>query len=126
MALRSRGPPSQQGTDEEDEHEVGTEAEMEKKRAAESSQAKKMKRVKFELEETAVSQPSPPEEPGSDSGEDVSGSFLAKREQNIKANKAMVSWKAAGGRCENVLRSAEGASSLFRILCASPVFSWLS
>lgn len=91
MALRSRGPPSQQGT--EDEHEFGTEADNEKKRAAKSSQAKKMKRVKFELEEAAVSQPSPPEEPGSDSAEDVSGSFLAKREQNIKANKAMVRGK---------------------------------
>lgn len=93
MALRHR-PSSQQATDEEeDEKGGGTEAEMEKKRAGKSSQAKKMKRVKFELEETAVSQPSPPKECGSDSAEDVPGSFLAKREQNIKANKAMVSCK---------------------------------
>lgn len=93
MALRHR-PSSQQGTDEEDEHGVGAEIEKNRRRrTGKSSQAKKMKRVKFELEETAVSQPSPPEELGSDPAEDVSGSFLAKREQNIKANKAMVSCK---------------------------------
>ncbi|KAM9408180.1 cell division cycle-associated 7-like protein [Pholidichthys leucotaenia] len=46
--------------------------------------------VKFEDEETAASRSSPPEECGSDSADDVSDSFLAKREQNIEANKAML------------------------------------
>lgn len=95
VALRQR-PSIQQGSDEEDERDVGKEREMKGKRAEKSHQAKKVKRVKFELEEMAVSQPSPPDEPGSDSAEDVSGSFLAKREQNIKANKAMVGFKNSG------------------------------
>lgn len=97
MALRHR-PPSQQDSDEDDEHEVGTQVGLEPKRAAKSSQAKQMKRVKFEVEEAAVGQmQAPPEEPAgaSDSAEDVFGSFLAKREQNIKANKAMVSWRGS-------------------------------
>lgn len=96
MALRHR-PSSQQATDEEEDENGGVaEAEMRKNRAGKSSQAKEMKRVKFELEETAVSQLSPPHERGSDSAEDIPGSFLAKREQNIKANKAMVSCKCSG------------------------------
>lgn len=94
VALRHR-PSRQQGTDEVGESEGGAEAEVEKKRVGRSSQAKEMKRVKFELEETAVSRPSPPEERGSDSAEDVPESFLAKRAQNIKANKAMVSCKCS-------------------------------
>lgn len=49
-------------------------------------------RVKFkgELAETLVMPASPPQDGGSDSAEDVPDSFLTKREQNIKANKAMV------------------------------------
>lgn len=101
VALRSN-PSTQQGTDEEDEaDDDGEEAEMEEKRrgkrgvkrAGEPFLPKKMRRVKFEGEETAVTPPSPPEERGSDSAEDVPESFLSKREQNIKANKAMVNRK---------------------------------
>lgn len=100
VALRSN-PSTQQGTDEEDEADDGEEAEMEEKRtgkrgvkrAGEPFLPKKMRRVKFEEEETAVTPPSPPEERGSDSAEDVPKSFLSKREQNIKANKAMVNCK---------------------------------
>lgn len=104
MALRHR-PSSKQATDEEeDEHGGGAEDEMEKKRSGKSTQAKKIKRVKFELEEKAVSQPSPPKDHGSDSAEDVPGSFLAKREQNIKANKAMVSCNC-GGRLRHGLQN---------------------
>lgn len=96
VALRSN-PSTQQGTDEEEEEE----AEMEEKRpgkrgvkrAGEPSLPKRMRRVKFEGEEMAVTPPSPPEERGSDSAEDVPESFLSKREQNIKANKAMVNRK---------------------------------
>ncbi|XP_045931273.1 cell division cycle-associated protein 7-like isoform X2 [Micropterus dolomieu] len=56
------------------------------KKAGKTSGAKLVKHVKFEDEETPVA----PEESGSDSAEDVSDSFLAKRQQNIKANKAML------------------------------------
>lgn len=97
VALRSN-PSTRQDTDEEDEADDGEEAEMEEKRAGkrgvkragEPFLPKRMRRVKFEDEEMAVTPPSPPEERGSDSAEDVPESFLSKREQNIKANKAMV------------------------------------
>lgn len=100
VALRSN-PSTQQGTDEEDEADDGEEPEMEEKRAgkkgvkraAEPFLPKRMRRVKFEGEEMAVTPSSPPEERGSDSAEDVPESFLSKREQNIKANKAMVNCK---------------------------------
>lgn len=53
-----------------------------------ANKAKKERRdVKFADEETEVTQP---ERSGSDSSEDVSDNFLAKREKNIKDNKAMV------------------------------------
>ncbi|XP_028432417.1 cell division cycle-associated protein 7 isoform X2 [Perca flavescens] len=91
VALRS-APSTQQSTDDEEEAEE--EEKMTKKRgvkwAGKTSQANKKKRVKFEDEEIAVARPSPSKERGSDSAEDVSKSFLAKREQNIKANKAML------------------------------------
>lgn len=51
-----------------------------------------MKQVKIEAEDedTEVVQPHAEEELGSDSGEEAPDSFLAKRQQNIMANKAMV------------------------------------
>lgn len=51
-----------------------------------------MRQVKFkdEHEVTAVTQLPNTEDHRSESAEDVPDSFLAKREQNIKANKAMV------------------------------------
>ncbi|KAM9859326.1 cell division cycle-associated protein 7-like [Aulostomus maculatus] len=84
VALRS-APSVQSSTDEEDE---GT-LKRRVKRAGKTSRAKKGIHVKFE-DETPVAQLSPSEDPGSDLLEDVSCSFLAKREQNIKANKAML------------------------------------
>lgn len=85
---------AQQSTDDEDAEEEEKRTEKRGvKRARETSQAKKERHVKFEDEETAVAQPSPSEERGSDSAEVVLDSFLAKREQNIKANKAMVNQK---------------------------------
>lgn len=93
VALRSSASTQQSTDDEEDE-----DMRMKKRgvrRAEDYSRAKRMKCVKFEgeHEERAVTQPTPPEECGSDSAEDVPDSFLAKREQNIKANKAMVNNK---------------------------------
>lgn len=93
VALRS-APSTQHSTDDGDvQGEKRTTTSREAKRAGKPSWAKEKKHVKFEDEETAVSQPPPSEEPGSDSAEDVTDSFLAKREQNIKANKAMVNQK---------------------------------
>ncbi|XP_059184458.1 cell division cycle-associated protein 7-like [Centropristis striata] len=96
VALRSASS-TQKSTDdddEEEEKEAEEEAKRTKKRgvkrAGNTSQAKKRRHVKFEDEETPVGQPSPSKKKGSDSGDDVSDSFLAKREQNIKANKAML------------------------------------
>ncbi|XP_067442981.1 cell division cycle-associated protein 7-like [Thunnus thynnus] len=90
VALRSTFS-AQPSTDDEDaEGEEKSTEKREVKRAGKTSQAKKRRRVKFEDEESAVARPSPSEERGSDSAEDVSDSFLAKREQNIKANKAML------------------------------------
>lgn len=93
VALRC-APSAQQSTDDEDED--GGEKRTNKRdvhRTGKTSQAKKKRHVKFEDEETAVARPSPSEKRGSGSAEDVSDSFLAKREQNIKANKAMVTRK---------------------------------
>lgn len=97
VALRPSS--SKQCTD--DEEEEGEETRTKNrgaKRAENTSQAKRMRRVKFEgeHEERAVTQPSSTEERGSDSAEDLPNSFLAKREQNIKANKAMVNHKHRG------------------------------
>lgn len=63
------------------------------KRPREPKRSKKGKHVKFEDEEKAVSQPHQAEDNGSGSAKDESDNFLAKREQNIKANKAMVNQK---------------------------------
>lgn len=92
VALRSSASTRRSTDDEEAEEEHMRMKKRGVKRAEDKSQAKRMRRVKFEgeHEERAVTQPPPPEERGSDSAEDVPDSFLAKREQNIKANKAMV------------------------------------
>nr|XP_020461695.1 cell division cycle-associated protein 7-like [Monopterus albus] len=90
VALRST-PFTQQSTDDEDpEGEVKRIINRGMRQTGRSSPAKEKRHVKFEDEETAVTWLSPSEESGSDSAEDSTGSFLAKREQNIKANKAML------------------------------------
>lgn len=93
VALRST-PSTQQSTDEE---EVGGVRRTKRgvKKVENTSKAKGARHVKFEgdREEKAVILPSPPEEHKSDSAEDVGSSFLVKREQNIKANRAMVNHK---------------------------------
>lgn len=90
VALRST-PSTQQSTDEE---EVGGVRRTKRgvKKVENTSKAKGARHVKFEgdREETL---PSPPEDHKSDSAEDVASSFLVKREQNIKANRAMVNHK---------------------------------
>lgn len=88
MALRST-PSTQQPSDEEEEEE---EKEDGGKEAEHVYQTKEMRHVRFkgELAETPVIPASPPQDRGSDSAEDVPDSFLTRREQNIKANKAMV------------------------------------
>ncbi|KAM4740150.1 cell division cycle-associated protein 7-like [Anableps anableps] len=58
------------------------------KRPRQPKGTKKGRHVTFEDEEKAVSQPYQAEEHGSGSANDESDNFLAKREQNIKANKA--------------------------------------
>ncbi|XP_022062751.2 cell division cycle-associated protein 7-like [Acanthochromis polyacanthus] len=60
------------------------------KRPRETRRIKQERHVKFKDEETAVAQPPPSLDCGSDSAEDVLDTFLARREQNIKANKAML------------------------------------
>ncbi|KAM6927241.1 cell division cycle-associated protein 7-like [Xenentodon cancila] len=86
VALRSAASTQQSSDDEDAEEEDAWTTSREVKR---SEKTKKKMHEKFEDEETAVTRPSPSEELGSDSG-DVSDTFLAKREQNIKANKAML------------------------------------
>ena len=104
---------TQQLTDEEEEEEKewGEEEDIGKKergrqeRAANTSQAKRKRRVRFEGEpkERAESRPPASEEHTVDSGEDVPDCFLAKRERNIKANKAMVNqeYRSNTGMCLN-------------------------
>uniref|UniRef100_UPI0037E748C0 cell division cycle-associated protein 7-like n=1 Tax=Semicossyphus pulcher TaxID=241346 RepID=UPI0037E748C0 len=98
VALRST-PSTQQSTDDDDDDDGHDEKEAEEKRTMKrglkrtgnTSRAKRTRRIKFEGEdEETVAQLSPAEERGSDSAEDVADSFLAKRQQNIKANKAML------------------------------------
>ncbi|KAG7244808.1 hypothetical protein INR49_029827, partial [Caranx melampygus] len=91
VALRSAAS-TQQSTDEEDEVEEKAEEEAKKteKRVVKKTGKRNQRRVKFEDEDEAETCPPPGEERGSDSGEEMSGSFLAKRAQNIKANKAML------------------------------------
>lgn len=97
VALRSTS--TQQPSDEEEEKEDDDEEDEEdgdgdggKDRRKHVSQAKGVRRDKFkdELAEAPVIPASLPQDRGSDSAEDVPDSFLKRREQNIKANKAMV------------------------------------
>ncbi|CAB1453407.1 unnamed protein product [Pleuronectes platessa] len=96
VALRS-SPSTQKASDDDDDDDDDNEEEAEeeeekrgkKKRSGRTGAAWKKRRVKFEDEETAVARPKS-EEADCDSGEEVLDVFLAKREQNIKANKAML------------------------------------
>lgn len=92
VALRP-APSSQQSSDDEDAEEVDMEKtdsrKVKRPRKSSKKTTKKRRPNKIEDEETAVTLPLS-EERGSDSGEDVSDTFLVKREQNIKDNKAMV------------------------------------
>lgn len=82
MALRS-APSTQQSTDDEDsEAEERTTHKKGVKRTGQRNRTKEERHVKFEDGEAA--------DHGSDSADDASDTFLARREQNIKANKAMV------------------------------------
>lgn len=89
VALCSTASTMHSSDDEDAEEEEKMTKQRGVKKAGKTSGAKLVKHVKFEDEETPVA----PEESGSDSAEDVSDSFLAKRQQNIKANKAMVNQK---------------------------------
>ncbi|XP_060925176.1 cell division cycle-associated protein 7-like [Limanda limanda] len=96
VALRSTSstPSTQKTTDDDDnEEEEETDEEEEKrgkkKRAGRTGPAWKKRRVRFKVEEMAVARPKS-EEAGCDSVEEELDVFLAKREQNIKANKAML------------------------------------
>ncbi|XP_028262594.1 cell division cycle-associated protein 7-like isoform X2 [Parambassis ranga] len=98
VALRSAPSALQSCDDDNDDDDDGEEEKVSdkgqtratsrgRKTARKISKAKRARHVRFEDEETAAA---PPERPGSDPAEDVSDSFLIKREQNIKANKAML------------------------------------
>lgn len=93
VALRSTAS-TQQPTDEEEEEEDGLKDKRKSilKEAERTHRTKGVRRVKFkgELAEGPVTLTTPPEDRGSDSAEEVPDSFLSRREQNIKANKAMV------------------------------------
>ena len=108
VALRSTTSTQKTTEDDDEKEEEEEEAEEEeekrgkKKRAGRTGPAWKKRRVKFEDEETAVARPKS-EEAGCDSGEEVLDVFLAKREQNIKANKAMVNQKHRTTHCTAVL-----------------------
>ncbi|XP_041801282.1 cell division cycle-associated protein 7-like [Chelmon rostratus] len=89
VALRSTHS-AQQSTDDEEEEEKQKTKKREVKRAGRTSHATRRVKFKDEEEETAVAGRCPSDEHDSDSAEDVAESFLAKRQQNIKANKAML------------------------------------
>lgn len=91
VALRST-PSTQQPIDEEEEDALKDKKKSRVKEVEHVRQAKGVRRVQFKGEpaETPLTLPPPPEDHGSDSAEDGSESFLTRREQNIKANKAMV------------------------------------
>ncbi|XP_029907287.1 cell division cycle-associated protein 7-like isoform X2 [Myripristis murdjan] len=89
VALRF-GPSAHHSTDDEDEDVQQKERVVKKGgKTGQAKTAKKDRHVKFEDEEKPVAQPLPSAMSGSDS-QDESDSFLAKRELNIKANKAML------------------------------------
>ncbi|TKS70628.1 Cell division cycle-associated protein 7 [Collichthys lucidus] len=119
VALRSASS-VQQSTDDDDDDDEREEKQRTRKRAVRSAgrtnQAKRMRRVKFEDEETPVAQPPPAEECGSDSADDddVAESFLAKRQQNIKANKAMLAQLMAD------LQKMPGGSGLLKKQAGKP------
>ncbi|KAE8298369.1 Cell division cycle-associated protein 7 Protein JPO1 [Larimichthys crocea] len=120
VALRSASSAQQSTEDaDDDEDDEREEKQRTRKRAVKSagrtSQAKRMRRVKFEDEETPVAQPPPAEERGSDSADDdVAESFLAKRQQNIKANKAMLAQLMAD------LQKMPGGSGLLKKQAGKP------
>ncbi|XP_041639156.1 cell division cycle-associated protein 7-like [Cheilinus undulatus] len=92
VALRS----SQSAYDDDDGNEEVVDEKRTLKRglkkARSTSRAKRTRPDQFEAdnEDAEVAQPSPAEGQGSDSAEDTADSFLAKRQQNIMANKAML------------------------------------
>ncbi|XP_070850254.1 cell division cycle-associated protein 7-like [Chaetodon trifascialis] len=89
VALRSTSSTQQSTDDDEEEEEEQNTKKRVVKRAGQTGNA--TRRVKFkDEEEIAVAQSCPSDEHGSDSADDVAESFLAKRQQNIKANKAML------------------------------------
>ncbi|CAJ1050421.1 cell division cycle-associated protein 7-like [Xyrichtys novacula] len=94
VALRSTRS-TRQSTDEEEEESEEEVRSLKRgmKRAGHAVHAKRRRQVKFKLEdddETELPQSSPSKDPGSDPEEDEAESFLAKRKQNIEANKAML------------------------------------
>nr|XP_012773582.1 cell division cycle-associated protein 7 isoform X2 [Maylandia zebra] len=90
VALRS-APSTQQSTDDEDsEAEERTTHKKGVKRTGQRNRTKEERHVKFEDGEAAAARPASTEDHGSDSADDASDTFLARREQNIKANKAML------------------------------------
>ncbi|XP_039864705.1 cell division cycle-associated protein 7-like isoform X1 [Simochromis diagramma] len=90
VALRS-APSTQQSTDDEDsEAEERTTHKKGVKRTGQRNRTKEERHVKFEDGEAAAALPASTEDRGSDSADDASDTFLARREQNIKANKAML------------------------------------
>ncbi|KAG7259171.1 hypothetical protein CRUP_005399 [Coryphaenoides rupestris] len=104
LRLRShaRHPSEEEGEvvkkEEEEDEEVEVKEEplwmMKKKKAAtkEAANPRKKRRVKFEEEEQALAVPLPAKHESDSEGDDAdaAGTFLSKREQNIKANKAML------------------------------------
>ncbi|XP_068171834.1 cell division cycle-associated protein 7-like [Antennarius striatus] len=100
-----------QSTAEETEEDGERLRKRQRKRSENTKGVKKMRCVTFqdEHEEKAISQ-SPP---GSDQ-EDVASSFLAKREQNIKANKAMLAQLMAD------LQAMPGGEGFLRKQAATP------
>lgn len=93
MALRSTRCTQQASYEEEEEEEEDGGEDRRKPRVKEAEhiyQAKGVRHVKFKVADTPEIPASTAQECGSDSAEEVSDSFLTRREQNIKANKAMV------------------------------------
>lgn len=100
VALRSVPTAGDSTDDDNDDDEDKENRNMRRvKKAGKTARVKNEKHVKFEDKETAVARPSPSEDHGSDMAEDAPDSFLAKREQNIKANKAMVDHTLHGSCC---------------------------
>ncbi|KAM4588216.1 cell division cycle-associated protein 7-like isoform 3-T3 [Odontesthes bonariensis] len=83
------------------------------KRPRKRRRTKTARHVKFEAEETAVTGPSPSEELGSDS-EYVADTFLVKRQENIKANKAMLAQLMAD------LQKMQGGAAILKNQAANP------